>query len=220
MSDTGQLTLRPICPVCKKTQLTDQELARAKDTGTPQRCWYCLVDALVQLQSEESIPHPQEFGRPEETRENGISLAKEKTFRPINVGAALKDMQNSIQDPVAPAPAVGQSPAIPIIKPILQTPPTSLPFTESERKEFAMKFGTDPVPKPAGHEIVVHGAHEDFYLMLHCPTPIDLSYERELKRIMGQLVDITGKLLKYGPNFAATLMELEAMSGAMFIGSK
>ncbi len=38
-----QLTRRPICPVCKSIQLTDEELAKNADP-TKRRCWFCLAD--------------------------------------------------------------------------------------------------------------------------------------------------------------------------------
>jgi hypothetical protein len=220
MPDQGQLTVLPICQVCRKTQLTNEELAIAKDKGTQPRCWYCLVDALVQIQSEQSIPDPTEYGRPGETKEHGIQLSKEKLFRPINVKDAISQMNQNLASPPTPAtaatPAAGQS-----IKPVLpMSGAGAIPFTDAERKEYILKFGADPTPRNTPYEIIVHGQHEDLYLKFSCPVQVDLSYERELKRIMGGVVDVFGKLMKYGPSFAATLIELQNTSSDMFLGSK
>jgi hypothetical protein len=216
MPDQGQLTQHPICPICHEVELTDQELVKAKGTGINQ-CWYCLVDTMIKSGINEMfIPDPTEFGRAGETKEHGIQLAKEKMLRPINPTDALAQMQRNLAQPVTATPG-----AAPTMKPVLQgSQAVNIPLSEQERKEFIMKFGIDPAPKNKPYEIVVQGTHEDLYLKFSCPVQIDLSYERELKRIMGGVVDSFGKLLKYGPAFAATLIELENLSGSMFLGGK
>lgn len=169
--------------------------------------------------NEMFIPDPTEFGRPGETKEHGIQISKEKRFRPIDTNAALAQMtQNLSQTPGGAAPAPGAAPGT---KPVLQMSGVSnIPLSEAERKAFIVKFGADPAPKSTPYEIIVHGTHEDLYLKFSCPVQIDLSYERELKRIMGGVVDAFGKLVKYGPSFAATLIELENINGSMFLGGK
>lgn len=220
MPDQGQLTLHPICPICHDVELTDQELGKGKDTGVLQ-CWYCLVDTMVKGgMGEMYIPDPASYGRSGETKDHGIQLAKEKWFRPINTNDALAQVTKNLAQPIAGQPqAPGTAPGPG--KPVLQMPgATNVPLTDAERKAYILKFGVDPTPTNKPYEIVVHGTHEDLYLKFSCPVQIDLSYERELKRIMGGVVDSFGKLLKYGPQFAATLIELENLSGSMFLGGK
>jgi hypothetical protein len=168
---------------------------------------------MVQVKlGTEYIPEPAEWGRPGETKEAGIERAKAKAFRPMSPAEAIKQM---IQGTAADSPA---QPAQPVKK-VLQMPAQSAALSEEDRKAFIVKHGIDPVPRVTTYEIVVHGATDDTYLKFGCPMPsIDLAEEREMKRIMGGMLDIFGKLLKYGPQFAGTLIELKNISPEMFLG--
>lgn len=216
-----QLTKLPICPGCRKEELTNEELARASDPGA-RRCWFCVAKGLISMGMEGNVPDPAEFGRPYISKEEGINYTKGTLFRTSmpDVAAAIAQAAEGTPPPIGTAP--GQSiPTPPPQKPLLQfTGPTPIKFDETQRTEFAARFGIDPVPKSQPHEIVVHGANEDTYMKFVCPIQVDLAEERELKRIMGGMLEIFGKLLKYGPNFAATLIELQAMTPEMFLGGR
>lgn len=219
-----QLTKLPICPVCKREQLTNEELSREQDANK-RRCWFCLVESLISMGMEAAIPEPAEYGRPHLTKEDGINYAKQKFFR-----AAMPDVADAIAQAAATSPAptgVGPvtqpvappSPTAPQ-KPVLVGGPSPIKFDDTQRKEFAEKFGMDPIPKNQPYEIIVHGANEDTYMKFVCPVQVDLAEQREIQRIMGGMLEIFGKLLKYGPQFAATLIELQNMSPEMFLGGR
>jgi len=222
-----QLTKLPICPICKREQMTNEELAKNADPSQ-RRCWFCLAESLVSMNMEQAIPEPVEYGRPNITKEEGIIYTKQKFFRAAmpNVADAIAEASATSPSPtgVAPftnstSPQVGQ--AISPTKPLLTLGGAApIKFDETQRTEFAVKFGMDPVPKNQPYEIVVHGATEDMYIKLVSPVPIDLAEQREIQRILGGILEIFGKLLKYGPQFAGTLIELQSMSPEMFLGGR
>ena len=199
-----QLTKRPLCSLCKEVELTNEEVAMYKDGRGS--CWYCVADTFIQMNILDQIPPPQAYGRPGESIDAEIIRSKQKHFKPpIDATATMNGT----------APALGHvAPVIPgqLLQPIK--------LTELERKEFALTFGSDPVPSAKPTEIVVHGATEDTYLKLSIPLPIDADCEKEVRRIMGNILDIWGKLFKYGPQFASTLIELQAQNGEMYLGSR
>lgn len=202
-----QLTVNPICPICKTVQLTNEEIAKSADGKG--RCWYCICDTFSQIGMETLIGDPAAYGRPNETVESGIARSKQKFLRPAIDQATI--------DAVAAAP--GATLAVPgKAKPLNSTVP--IKFTDAERKAFITSFGTDPQPKVVPTEIIVHGTGDDTYLKFSVPVAVDAKEEQEIKRILGSILDIFGKLLKVGPQFASTLIDLQSMSGEMFIGGK
>lgn len=203
--DTNELTKLPICPICKERELTNEEVAAATNgRGT---CWYCVADTFIDMQMEDQIPDPVRYGRRGESKEERIKYRKEMTLKPpIDANAAING--------TPPAPG-HVAPAIPG-----KTLSTQLRFNDQERKDFANKFGMDPVPNIKPSEVIVYGATEDTYLKFSIPLPIDVKEEQEIKRIMGGMLEIFGKLMKYGPQFASTLIELQAINPEMFLGRK
>lgn len=205
----SQLTQLPICPVCRRIQLTNEELAKASDPKN-RRCWFCLAESLITMGLEAAIPDPSEHGRSPMTKEEGIEEVKQKFFRP-SITEAIAEAAN-VESPVSKKRSQE-----PLLQPTLSIP---VKFDETERKEFAVKFGMDPTPKSQLYEIVVHGATEETYMKYVCPIPADLGEEREMKRIMTGMLEIFGKLQKYGPQFAATLIEMQNTSPEMFLGGR
>ena len=212
MSAPDQLTKRPLCPVCKTNQLTDEELAKAGTDINKKRCYFCLCESLVNMDMIEAVPEPAEYGRPNIKRDEAILLVKQKFFRAT---------PGSIEDiPAASATTTTGAPTSIPQKPILTGGPAPIKFDDNERKTFTAKFGMDPVPKSQPDEITVHGANEDTYIKFVCPVQIDLAEKREIQRLLAGMLEIFGKLLKYGPQFAATLIELQNMSSEMFLGGR
>jgi len=202
-----QLTVNPICPICKSVQLTNEEIAMSADGKG--RCWYCIVESFSQMGMEQLIGAPEKYGRHGETIENAIARSKQKFLRP--------PIDQTVIDAVAAAPGAqlqqpGKAKSLPATVP--------LKFSDTERKAFATSFGIDPQPKVTPTEIVVHGAGDDTYMKFSFPHAIDAKEEQEIKRIMGVMLEIFGKLLKVGAQFASTLIDLQTMSGEMFIGGK
>ena len=205
MAEQDQLTMRPICPVCKEVEMTNEEIAK-KATGKGS-CWYCIADTFVQMDMETSIPNPTIYGRPGESIKAAILRSKEKhAKKPID--------KEAVETGAPPAPGK--------VAPNLPGAPAAsqLRFSDQERKDFLNKFGIDPGVKTNPSEIVVPGATEDTYMKFSIPLTIDAAEEKEIKRIMTGMLDIFGKLLKYGPQFASTLIELQAINPEMFLGGK
>jgi hypothetical protein len=199
-----QLTKRPICSLCKTEELTNEEVALYKDGRGS--CWFCVADTYIQMNIRDQIPPPEKYGRPGESIDAQVERSKNKHFKqPIDAAA--------VANGTAPAPG-HVAPSIPG-----QTV-HSLKLTEQERKDFTLAYGTDPVPKVKPTEIIVHGATEDTYIKFSIPLPIDAENEKEIKRLMTGMLDIWGKLLKYGPQFASTLIELQAQNPEMYLGGR
>jgi hypothetical protein len=206
MSAVNQLTNLPVCPICKDVELTNEEVALYKDVSK-RACWYCVAQSLAAMGMESQIPDPAMYGRPGESKDAQIQRSKQKHFKePIDPGAVSK----------------GGVPAPGHVAPNIQGQPIAgtLRLTDQERKDFIKNFGIDPLPKVKPTEIVVSGATEDTYLKFSIPLPVDAAEEKEIKRILGGMLEIFGKLLKYGPQFASTLIELQAMNSEMFLGGK
>lgn len=206
MESTSQLTQRPVCPVCKEVELTNEEIALYKD-ASKRTCWYCAAQALAAMAMEDNIPDPALYGRPGESKDAQIQRAKQKHFRPPIDAKATKE---------GGAPAPGH------VAPTISGQPlaTQLRLSDQERNDFIKEFGIDPIPKMKPTEIIVQGATEDTYLKFSIPLPVDTNEEKELKRIMAGMLEIFGKLLKYGAQFASTLIELQNINPEMFIGGK
>lgn len=202
-----QLTVNPICPICKSVQMTNEETAKAIDGKG--RCWYCILESFVQMGMEQLIPDPAAYGRPNETKANGIARANQKFLRP----AITQDVVDAVN--AAPGAQLQQPGKA---KNLTFTIPVK--FTDAERKSFIAQFGVDPQPKVVPTEIIVHGAGDDTYMKFSFPHAIDVKEAEEIKRIMGSMLEIFGKLLKVGAQFASTLIDLQSMSGEMFIGGK
>ena len=208
MSDaTDQLTQRPLCPICKTNELTNEELTMRTLNRTKGACWFCVVNSLVQMQMEVNIPDPTKYGRPEASIEEQIAITRQKHARPPIDATAVE---------------TGSTPAPGHVAPILtgQSMGAQLRFTDQERKDFSLGHGFDPAPKVKPTEVIVHGATDDTYMKFSIPLPIDVKDEVEIKRIMQGMLEIFGKLLKYGPQFAGTLLELQAMGPEMFLGNR
>lgn len=203
----AQLSARPICPICKDVPLTDEEIALSVDGKG--RCWYCIVESFHQLGMEALIQPPAKYGRPNETIDGALARAKQKFLRPT-IDQTVIDAVNAA--PGAHIQPPGKAKALPTTAPIK--------FSDAERKAFVTSFGVDPQPKVVPTEIVVHGAGDDTYMKFSFPHPIDAKEEQEIKRIMSVMLEIFGKLLKVGAQFASTLIDLQTMSGEMFIGGK
>jgi len=216
-----QLTKLPICPVCKREQLTNEEVALTSDPNK-RRCWFCLVESLISMGVEGAIPEPAEYGRGHISKEDGINYTKQKFFRAAMPSVEEVIAQISTNSPAPMGTSPGSLPPVtPPTKPILtSTAPATIKFDETQRAEFATKFGVDPISKSQPHEIVVYGASEDTYMKFVCPIQVDLAESREIQRLMGGMLEIFGKLLKYGPQFAATLIELQGMTPEMFLGGR
>lgn len=212
-----QLTRRPICPVCKKVQLTDEEVARAADP-TKRRCWYCLAESLISMGAESSIPDPMESGR-KMTKEEGIEQAKARNAKilrasPSDIISAITEASNEQGAQEVTIQDVAGS------KPVLTPTSQHVQLSDAERAQFITAFGMDPMPKDIPYEIVVYGATESTYLKFGFAVPIDLNEQRELQRIMGGVLEIFGKFLKYGAQFTAALLELQALASEMFLGRR
>jgi len=203
----NQLTKLPVCPSCRRQQLTNEELVKVGDPKD-RRCWFCVVEGLITMGFEGSIPEPAEYGRAPMTKEEGIEIVKQKFFRPT-ITEAIAEATN------ADSPASQKRAQDPLLQPTVSAP---IRFDETERKEFAIQFGMDPVPKSQIYKITVHGANEETYLQYGCPVAAELGEEREMKRIMSQMLEIFGKLQKFGPQFAATLIDLQSTQTEMFLG--
>lgn len=201
-----QLTKRPLCVLCKKIELTAEEV---DDIYGGQRgaCWYCVADTMLKMDQGSMIPDPVKYGRPGETIAAAIArYEKNKTDNPPIDAAATVNGTAPAPGHVAPA-LTGQ-------------PVNQLQFNDQERKDFAAKFGIDPIPKTKPTEIVVYGANEQTYFKFSIPLPIDQKEEQEVKRIMQGMLEIWGKLFKYGPQFASTLLELQNTTPEMLIGGR
>ena len=206
MDATNQLTQRPVCPVCKETELTNEEVAMYKDV-TKRTCWYCVAETFAAMGMESQIPDPAMYGRPGESKDVQIQRSKQKHFKaPIDPTAVAK----------GGAPAPGH------VAPTIQGHPIAgqLRLSDQERKDFIKLYGVDPAPKVKPTEIIVPGATEDTYIKFSIPLPVDAAEEKEIKRILTGMLEIFGKLLKYGPQFASTLIELQAINPEMFLGGK
>lgn len=206
MDAVNQLTQRPVCPVCKTIELTNEEVAMYKDISK-RTCWYCVAETFAAMGMEDQIPDPAMYGRPGESKDVQIQRSKQKHFKaPIDPGAVAK----------GGAPAPGH------VAPTISGQPIAgqLRLSDQERKDFIKQFGVDPAPKVKPTEIIVPGATEDTYLKFSIPLPVDAAEEKEIKRILSGMLEIFGKLLKYGPQFASTLIELQAINPEMFLGGK
>lgn len=203
MGTTEQLTKNPICHLCKENELTDEEVAMHKNGQAT--CWFCTAAIFIKLEKPEMIPNPAQYGRPDETKESAMArvLAKEKFNAPIDVQA--------VQQGTPPAPG-HQAPQL------TGNPAPMLTFNDTDRKQFSLQFGVDPIAKVKPTEVIVYGATEDTYLKFSIPLQVDIKEQNEMKRILGGVLDIFGKLLKYGPQFASTLIELQAINPEMFLG--
>lgn len=211
-----QLTRRPICPICKTVQLTDEELGRDSDP-MKRRCWYCLAESLIGIGEEAAIPEPAVYGRPM-SKQEGIEQARSRNQKllrgsPTDIIAAITN--------AAPENAAVDMQTIAGSKPVLTSGGNSpIQMSDTQRAEFVAKFGVDPLPKSNPYEIVVYGATEDTYLKFGCPIPIELAEQRELQRIMAGVLEIFGKFLKYGAQFAGALIELQSLASEMFLGGR
>jgi hypothetical protein len=202
---TEQLTKRPLCVICKEVELTDEEVAMYKSgLGA---CWYCVAETFIKIENPEMVPSAEQYGRPGETKESAMArlLAKEKFKMPIDVEA--------VQQGTTPAPG-HQAPAL------TGHPFTELKFNDVDRKNFSLSFGADPTPKIKPTEIIVHGATEDTFMKFSIPLQVDTKEQQEIRRIMAGMLDVFGKLLKFGPQFASTLIELQSINPEMFLGGK
>ena len=140
-----QLTKLPICPVCKKEQLTNEELSKASDPNQ-RRCWFCLVESLVSMGMERAIPEPAEFGRPHLTKEDGINYTKQKFFRAAmpNVADAIAQAAETSPPPTGVGPVT--QPIAPPAAGVPQKPILTLggaapiKFDEAQRTEFAQNM--------------------------------------------------------------------------------
>lgn len=199
-----QLTKNPLCPLCKDVQLTNEEVALYKDGRGG--CWYCIAGTFIQMDMADSIPDPVTYGRSGESKQTAIArFVQKKKFGPID--AAAVETGNP--------PAPGHEAPILTGKPI-----TRMLFNDQERKEFSLAFGVDPVPKVKPTEVIAYGASEDTYMKFSIPLSLDVKEEEEIKRIMKGMLDIFGKLLKFGPQFASTLLELQQINPEMFLGGR
>jgi hypothetical protein len=218
-----QLTKNPICPSCREEMLTDQEIARARNSpGLDAQCWFCLARALVNMGHENGIPDPAEFGRAniDKTAAIGMMQFQGQRGAPTTLGDAVHKALSTPPAAMDRMPqqgtqAFGNKPVINMPAPI-----ADVRLSEEERKDFIKKHGVDPTPRGALYEIVVHGAMEDLAMKLTLPVAIDAAEEREIRRIMQGFIDIIGKLLKFGAQFAATLIELQNSSSDMFLGRR
>jgi hypothetical protein len=202
--DTAELTKRPLCSLCKEKELTNEEIAMYKNGNGP--CWFCTADTFLQMNMKDQVPPPERYGRPDESVDAQELRSKQKHFKqPIDQVAAA----------AGTAPAPGH--AVPVF-PGQQM--QALKLTEQERKDFSLAFGTDPVPVARPSEVIVHGATEDTYMKFSIPLTIDAENQKEITRIMQGMLEIFGKLLKYGPQFASTLIELQAQNPEMYLGGR
>jgi hypothetical protein len=201
-----ELTLRPLCSLCKTEQLTDEEIAMYANRGQRGACWFCVARTFVLMENPGSIPSPVGYGRPLATVEEAVAKAPIPGTQPK-------------LDPIAMTTGTPPSPGT--VAPVLTGNSVNmLSFNDTERKQFALQFGVDPLAKVKPTEVIAYGATEDTYLKFSIPLPITRDEDVEIQRLLKNALELLGKFIKYGPQFAASLQELQSMGPEQIIGGR
>ena len=177
MSD-NQLTTRPLCPICKVTELTAEE-----EEMKPISCWYCKAKRIIELKQrlgdDLPFPDPIKHGR----SDVDLSKYEEKKAQPMPTPseADVSDAQRATSS--------------------TQIKNINKNFSQEEKDHFKRNFGIDLDNTPAQTDIIVFGSDERTYLKFTAPVPINSKVQTEIKQLLEAALSQVGAMILYGRHF-------------------